>query len=111
MGAQAPATAPNGVQRERDPSGGAAAAEVKQLVELTWRQQCTTCHGPTGRGDGQMGPMVKAPDLTLADWQGKTTNGEMATVIKMGRNRMPAFNLPDPVVAGLVSRIRTLKAR
>jgi len=111
MGAQAPATAPNGVQRERDPSGGAAAAEVNQLVELTWRQQCTTCHGPTGRGDGQMGPMVQAPDLTLADWQGKTTNGEMATVIKMGRNRMPAFNLPDPVVAGLVSRIRTLKAR
>jgi mono/diheme cytochrome c family protein len=110
-GAQAPAPTPNGGPRERGPNGKAATGEVDQLVELTWRQQCTTCHGPTGHGDGQMGPMVQAPDLTLADWQGKTTDGEMATVIKMGRNRMPAFNLPDPVVAGLVSRIRALKAR
>jgi mono/diheme cytochrome c family protein len=91
--------------------GQAQAAEIDQLVELTWRQQCTTCHGPVGHGDGQMGPMVQAPDLTLADWQGKTTDVEMATIIKMGRNRMPAFNLPDPVITGLVSRIRALKSR
>ena len=72
---------------------------------------CIACHGPTGHGDGQMGPMVQAPDLTRADWQSKTTDAEMAAVIKGGRNRMPSFNFPDPVVAGLVARIRSLQAR
>jgi mono/diheme cytochrome c family protein len=113
MGAQVQA-APNGrpgAAGPRDQNGQAASAEIDQLVDLTWRQQCITCHGPMGHGDGQMGPMVQAPDLTLADWQAKITDAEMATLIKMGRNRMPAFNLPDPVLAGLVSRIRALEAR
>ena len=113
MGAQVPA-APNGrpgAAGPRDQSGQAASAEIYELVDLTWRQQCTTCHGPMGHGDGQMGPMVQAPDLTLADRQAKITDAEMAALIKMGRNRMPAFNLPDPVLAGLVSRIRAFKAR
>jgi cytochrome c oxidase cbb3-type subunit 3 len=64
-----------------------------------------------GRGDGQIGPMVQAPDLTRTDWQAKVSDGEMATTIRSGRNKMPAFNLPDPVLTGLVARIRSLKAR
>jgi cytochrome c oxidase cbb3-type subunit 3 len=109
MGAQVAPGAPNGGQG--DGRGQSPAGEVDQLVDLTWRQQCSTCHGPMGRGDGQMGPMVQAPDLTVADWQAKATDAEMASQIKNGKNRMPAFNLPDPVVAGLVARIRALKAR
>ncbi len=89
---------------------GGAASDVAQLVDLTWRQQCTSCHGPMGRGDGQMGPMVQAPDLTRADFQGQATDAAIAAVIKTGRNRMPRFDLPDPVVAGLVARIRALGA-
>jgi mono/diheme cytochrome c family protein len=92
----------------RAASSGAPGSDVAQLVDLTWRQQCTTCHGPTGHGDGQMGPMVQAPDLTRGDWQAKMTDAEMAGLIKAGRNRMPSFNLPDPVLAGLVARIRSL---
>jgi mono/diheme cytochrome c family protein len=86
------------------------AGDVAQLVDITWRQQCATCHGPMGRGDGQMGPMVQAPDLTRADWQSKVTDAEMAAIIKGGRNRMPAFGLPDSVLAALVGRIRSLRA-
>ncbi len=95
------------------PAGSAASAggDVAQLVDLTWRQQCTTCHGPMGRGDGQMGPMVQAPDLTRPDWQSKVSDAEMAATIKSGRNRMPSFNLPDPVLGGLVARIRGLGGR
>jgi cytochrome c oxidase cbb3-type subunit 3 len=112
-GMQAPGPAAKGAAGGDNGGAGAGgkASEVDQLVELTWRQQCTTCHGPLGHGDGQMGPMVQAPDLTLGDWQSKISDAEMATLIKMGRNRMPAFNLPDPVLAGLVTRIRSLKAR
>ena len=100
-----------GAQVARAASSGAPGSDVAQLVDLTWRQQCMTCHGATGHGDGQMGPMVQAPDLTRADWQAKMSDAEMAGLIKAGRNRMPSFNLPDPVLAGLVARIRSLGGR
>lgn len=94
-----------GSARDADASG-----DVSQLVELAWRQQCTPCHGPAGRGDGQMGPMVSAPDLTQAELQ-RASDTEMASVIKNGRNRMPKFDLPEPVVRGLVARVRALRQR
>jgi len=102
------------------PSGGqtanAAAAkggggDVAQLVDIAWRQQCSSCHGATGHGDGQTGPMVQAPDLTREDWQSKVTDAEMAATIKNGKNRMPKFDLPDSVLRGLVARVRSLRAR
>jgi len=90
---------------------GNPSSNVVELVELTWRQQCTNCHGPTGKGDGQMGPMVRAPDLTDDAWQSSITDSEMAALIKSGKNRMPKFDLPEPVLAGLVARIRSLRQR
>jgi cytochrome c oxidase cbb3-type subunit 3 len=85
-------------------------SDVASLVDLTWRTQCTACHGPMGRGDGQMGPMLHAPDLTRADWQSHVTDAELAATIKGGKGKMPKFDLPDPVVQGLVARIRQLRA-
>ena len=55
--------------------------------------------------------MVKAPDLTQADWQSKVTDEQIAQVITSGKNRMPKFDLPPDVVAGLVARIRSSRAR
>jgi mono/diheme cytochrome c family protein len=94
-------------------AGGAPAGDgdIAQLVDLAWRQQCTSCHGPTGRGDGQMGPMVQAPDLSREDLQSRVTDTDMAATIRTGRNRMPKFDLPEPVVQGLVARIRSLRGR
>jgi mono/diheme cytochrome c family protein len=88
----------------------ATGSDIPQLVELAWRQQCTTCHGAMGRGDGQMGAMLQAPDLTRDDLQAKMTDAEMAAFIKHGKDKMPAFNLPDPVLQGLVARIRQLRS-
>jgi cytochrome c oxidase cbb3-type subunit 3 len=82
-----------------------------QLVDLAWRQQCANCHGPLGRGDGQMGAMLRAPDLTRAAWQSTVTDTEIAATIKNGRNKMPRFDLPEPVLKGLVVRIRSLRGR
>jgi cytochrome c oxidase cbb3-type subunit 3 len=109
-------------EKARTLSGAQAAAQPKQgprvagdagkqddqaaVVELTWKNQCSACHGPLGHGDGPNGPMVKAPDLTRAEWQGKVTDAEMAATIKNGKNQMPRFDLSDKVVAGLVARIR-----
>lgn len=81
------------------------------LVELAWARSCTTCHGQVGRGDGPQGKMMKAPDLTRADWQDRATDEEIALTIRKGRNSMPAFDLPPSVIQGLVQRIRANRAK
>jgi cytochrome c oxidase cbb3-type subunit 3 len=91
---------------ERNPG-----TDIAQLVDLTWRQQCSNCHGASGRGDGQMGPMLQVRDLTAAAWQSQVTNEQIAVTIKNGKNKMPKFDLPDPVIQGLVQRIRTLRGQ
>lgn len=91
------------------PSGSAPQKpgdENRALVEITWRQQCLQCHGMIGHGDGPNGPMVKAPDLTREDFQEKATDAEIAATIKSGRKLMPKFDLPEPVLVGIVARIR-----
>lgn len=85
--------------------------EAADLTELAWARSCTPCHGERGRGDGPQGPMVRAPDLTRADWQGRVTDEEIAQVIRSGRNSMPKFDLPPAVVEGLVKRIRDNRAK
>ena len=90
---------------------GSGADGTRTLVEVTWRQQCLQCHGMLGHGDGPSGPMVKAPDLTRDDWQSKVTDEEIAQVIKTGKNRMPKFDLPPQVLAGVVARIRATRGR
>ena len=93
------------------PESTAGSDDASQLVDIAWRQQCSSCHGSSGRGDGQLGPMVGAPDLTNAKWQDEVTDDQLAFIIKNGRNRMPKFDFPDPVVRGLVQRVRSLRQR
>jgi cytochrome c oxidase cbb3-type subunit 3 len=89
----------------------ASASPNATLVEVTWRNQCVSCHGVLGRGDGPQGPMVHAPDLTMAEWQTKVSDQQIGQVILNGKNRMPKFDLPIDVVSGLVSRIRASRAK
>ena len=100
---QAPAARP-----AANPAAAQAQAQA-QLVDLAWTRQCATCHGPTGHGDGPSGPMVQAPDLTRPDWQGQVTDEQIAQVIREGKGKMPRLDLPAPVVAGLVRRVRSLR--
>ncbi len=93
------------------PPGSAGGSGDEALVEATWRSACASCHGALGRGDGPNGPMVKAPDLTTKAFQESRTDEQLATVIRTGRGKMPAFGqLPPAVVAGLVQRIRAVAA-
>ena len=89
-----------------------SAARGAQLVEAAWMQSCARCHGPRGVGDGPEGPMVKAPDLTDAEWQAKVKDDEIEERIRKGKGQMPAFDkMPEPVIQGLVARIRALRAK
>ena len=86
-------------------------AGANTLIEATWGAACSPCHGPAGRGDGPNGPMVNAPDLTRDDLQSKFTDDDLAAIIKNGKNRMPKFDLSEPVVRGLIARIRSARGR
>lgn len=92
------------------PRGGGG-DQGPSLVELTWSENCAACHGMTGRGDGPNGALVKAPDLTRADWQDGVKDEEIAARIKNGKGMMPKFDIPDSTVAGLVARIRASKGK
>jgi cytochrome c oxidase cbb3-type subunit 3 len=97
-----------GDPKQGAPGGSAAAKgdDSTRLVEIAWQQNCVTCHGANGHGDGQMGPMVHAPDLT----QSKASDAEMFATIKGGKNKMPSYaQMPDAVVQGLVARIHRLQ--
>ena len=54
--------------------------------------------------------MFKARDLSLADWQSKVKDEEIAAVIVNGKGRMPKFDLPEEIVRGLVGRVRSFRA-
>lgn len=96
----------------RPNSSSSQAESDKSLVELAWMKNCASCHGMQGRGDGPQGAMVRAPDLTRAEWQSQVTDEQISEVIRKGRNRMPAFEaLPPQVVTGLVARIRQNRTR
>jgi cytochrome c oxidase cbb3-type subunit 3 len=86
-------------------------AGAQTLVEVTWQTNCQPCHGPMGHGDGPNGPMVNAPDLTKEELQSKYSDADLAAVITTGKNRMPKFDLPEPVVKGLVQRVRAMRGR
>jgi cytochrome c oxidase cbb3-type subunit 3 len=97
---------PNAKQGAKGDAGGAPA-----LVEITWRNQCATCHGAQGKGDGPQGPMFKATDLSRAEWQGKVKDEEIAETILNGKGRMPKFELPEDIVRGLVGRVRSFRGQ
>lgn len=84
----------------------AAPSEQNQVISVTWTKQCATCHGRRGRGDGPSSTMVKARDLTDADFQATLSDEQLAKVIREGKDKMPAFNLPDSIVEGLVQHVR-----
>lgn len=92
--------------REAPRAAGEPVATGPDLSEVTWVTNCQRCHGPEGAGDGPEGPMVRAPNLTRATWQAQATDDEIATTIRRGSGKMPAFDLPPTLIVGLVRRIR-----
>jgi PQQ-dependent dehydrogenase (methanol/ethanol family) len=76
------------------------AAAVPAPPQFT--RTCALCHGNDGRGTDRAPTMVNSAHLR------SMTDAEIATTIKKGRNRMPAFPLPDADIDRLVRYIRSL---
>jgi cbb3-type cytochrome c oxidase subunit III len=96
-----------GANPQRAPKTVSPAEESQREVSAAiWKQQCETCHGVAGRGDGPQSVMVQARDLTDPAWQETTPDAVMALIIKQGKGKMPAFRFPDTTVSGLVDLVR-----
>ena len=86
-------------------------SQKNQVIDVTWGKQCATCHGRKGKGDGPSSTMVKARDLTNPEFQASVSDEQLAKVIREGKDKMPAFNLPDSIVQGLVQHVRGFAKR
>jgi cytochrome c553 len=78
-----------------------------------FQQECAVCHGPAGRGDGMLGPLVypPAPDLTRARTQA-LSDAELHHIVSEGIRftAMPAMGSRDSEeeIWRLVSLVRQL---
>jgi mono/diheme cytochrome c family protein len=101
-------TQPESVSGQVAPTNSMTDAE---RVALLWVEECASCHGEGGRGDGPSRP-ADAPvrDLTAQDWQGTVTDEQIAEIIRNGRGQMPAYDqrINDIGIAALVQHIRSL---
>lgn len=93
--------------RQAAPQGEATARHEASLVDVVWQAQCALCHGPSGRGDGPQGPMLRATNFTQASWQEQTNDEQIAEAIVQGKGSMPKFEgLPPELITALVAHIR-----
>jgi mono/diheme cytochrome c family protein len=105
-------------------------SEAAQILGVTVTEQdrieareifstrCTTCHGPTGGGDGPASANLtpKPRNFHDKDWQASVTNEHLTRIIRMGgaavgkSPAMPAnpdLNEKGAVVAALVGQVRS----
>ena len=102
---------PNADQVQVTDAGSSEAGHgLDDVTIVAWQQNCTSCHGTLGHGDGPQGPMLHAADLSRSDWQAATSDEAIAATIRQGRGKMPAFPLPEATILRLVQLIRMLDA-
>ena len=80
----------------------ALAVYVKRLPTVDWKRavqgqdiyadRCVACHGPNGRPGPTLPPGVRRPrDLSEASFQTSVSDAELVTVVRHGREGMPAL--------------------
>ena len=112
LGAERPAAWQEEAAKLANPvtSSASSIAAGKKLFDA----QCTTCHGPTGTGDGKGGQMLKPPppDLTDATWNHGSSDGEIFVVIRDGvqKTGMRAYGsrIATNDIWNLVNYVKTL---
>lgn len=89
------------------PIATAASAPAQSLGAALWDRQCSTCHGPTGRGDGPMAAALHPPNMSLMAWQKSKTDAELLASIRNGKGAMPRFSLADDALAAALAQVRS----
>ena len=89
-------------------------AKMTSLGKSLYTQQCATCHGESGLGDGSSARFLqKHPrNLTTLEFQSQT-DGEIFWKIDNGNSPMPAFNdmLTEKQMWIVVNYLRTFASK
>ncbi len=89
-------------------------AKITNLGKSLYTQQCATCHGGSGIGDGSAARYLqKSPtNLTTKKFQSQT-DGEIFWKIVNGNSPMPTFNdmLTEKQIWIVVNYLRTLASK
>jgi len=89
-------------------------AKMTSLGKSLYTQQCATCHGESGLGDGSSARFLqKHPrNLTTSEFQSQT-DGEIFWKIDNGNSPMPAFNdmLTEKQMWIVVNYLRTFASK
>jgi len=90
--------------------GAGFRAEEKPDGAALFKQKCSMCHGPEGKGF----QALKTPDFTDPKWQEGITDKQIAETIKNGKKGTPmppfAEKLNDDEIQALVAHIRSLNS-
>jgi len=69
-------------------------AALATRADAVWREECVSCHGRAGRGDGGQAKSdgLEMPDFTSAEFWSKASDATMEDAIRNGKGKqMPAF--------------------
>ena len=78
----------------------------------TYKAKCQMCHGADGLGNTPAGKAMNAHPFNSPDVL-KESDAELATIIKSGKNKMPAFSgkLTDTQITDVVAYIHTMQKK
>ena len=87
-------------------NGGGASqqAEPAQAAPPQFLHTCSLCHGNDGKGTDRAPTMVGSAHLQ------SMSDADIAAIIQKGKNRMPAFPLPQADIDRLVRYVRSLSS-
>ena len=97
-----------------------APKRAEATAPALYAERCSTCHGPTGRGDGPAGQSLspRPRDFASAAWQRATSNAHIRDTVHGGGGSvglsvlMPAQpDLSEAQLGELVAYIRAVGAR
>lgn len=99
--------------------GITAGAVRAQDATQQYDKNCKVCHGPSGKGDGPAGKMLKPPPADLATALKGKADADIAKVIKEGgkalgkSTAMPAFGskLTDDQIQAIVAYVKGFSSK
>ena len=83
-------------------------SEQRAQAKISFKDQCSRCHGSDGKGDTVLGDLLFPPDFTDGKWWKEVTNDRLMQSITNGKDEMPAFGkkLTKPEILALIGYVR-----
>jgi mono/diheme cytochrome c family protein len=113
MSMQQPKPWPVPDKASKTPNAVKSNAESVAAGKALWQQNCASCHGKAGKGDGSKAAQLKSPmvDFSTTELQSQT-DGTIFYKTSEGRDEMPSFKkkIPEAMdIWDIVNYIRTFK--